>query len=544
MADVYCGFLKASVVLNSEFDEHSGLSGIYGNTKATGALSITGLLHLFVNDKVAVYLHGSGGKVLSESTFSVVRIATFSSVPGFYAALQQTQVVQPHGWTHLENWETGGTKGLFQMHTGFSPSVGRFCAILGGVYLFTANVNIESSQHATTYVLGIVSNSGFTVMERHISGTENCTSGFSSIFYLHRESCVELRIRQTSQGSLTVRSGSGFSGIFLGLRNDFPQFSATLLRPNQEAKLNGWNLLSGWSQNISRGNFQSDETTLKETSSTFESRESRLFLITATVNINVSLSGGEVPIHLLISVNGPPSGLTGNGGLFAGKTSNFGSQSLSVSGVVLLKKGDTVAVYVYKEDNTALSIDGHFGVSMVSYDWPGVAASLKENVPLTSSGWTAVTSWMAHGTTGLFSFDNAFSPASGKYRANLDGVYFVSCNAVFKGIGGGALSVLIAVDEVLDAGRGLYSHLSNPKHDVTINVAGSIKVSRGQNVSVFVRADDVSSWTVSKETGFSLVLIGAESFSATGFLASKHCAVFLVRDNESVNWKRSDCQSV
>ena len=67
----------------------------------------------------------------------------------------------------------------------------------------------------------------------------------------------------------------------------------------------------------------------------------------------------------------------------------------------------------------------------------------------------------------------------------------------------------------------LYALDENPKRLVTLNVAGSIELRKGQNVSVYVKTTASSSWNVSIETGFSVVLIGADSLATPGILAGK-----------------------
>ncbi|KAJ7318648.1 hypothetical protein OS493_037589 [Desmophyllum pertusum] len=202
----------------------------------------------------------------------------------------------------------------------------------------------------------------------------------------------------------------------------------------------------------------------------------------------------------------PPSGLTGNSGLSAVQSFSSGPSSLIVSGVVKLDKGDTVTVYIHSDANDIEMVDGLFCIFVVSYDWPG---------------WTKVAPWKTHSASGLFSFDNALFSANGVYRPHQEGTYFVSCNVIFNGGGKGNLSAVIAIDDVVDTGNGLYSLNENPKRVVTLNVAGSVRLKKSQNVSIYVKTTVSSSWNVAKETGFSVVLVGADSLSMTGFFAVK-----------------------
>ena len=216
---------------------------------------------------------------------------------------------------------------------------------------------------------------------------------------------------------------------------------------------------------------------------------------------------------MLVVIKDPPSGLTGNNGLLAGKTLSSSPGSSIVSGIVWLDKNDTVAVHVHSSSHDSEIVDGLFCVSVISYDWPGVTTTLTESIPLNTSGWTRVTTWKTHGVPGLFSFDNAFFPTSGIYHPRQEGTYFVSCNVILKGGGRGNLSVVIAIDDIIDTGNGLYSLNENPKRVVTLNVAGSIRLKKSQTVSVYVKNTISSFWDVSKDTCFSVMLIGADSLS-------------------------------
>ena len=519
MANATASFLKASLVINGELEEANGFQGVYGKTNLTETVSLSGFLRLYENDVLALYLYGSAGSLLRDSTFSVMQMSRIGAVPGFHAVLSRRQLIQPQVISRLESWRTSGTKGLFSMHTGTSPSVGLFCAILEGIYQFSSNINMESDIQFTDGIIALVLNSKITLAKRYLSGTKNYSSSISGMLQLNRGDCVEMRVKFTSGGHVTILSGSSFSGLFLGLKREFAQqFSASLLVQNKLGSHVGWDTADHWTINSSRRNFQSHEMILKTNHSTFIANDNGLFLVTALINVN---SSSRTSKHLLVAINDPPSGLTGNNGLSAAKTFSSSRGSLIVSGVVWLDKGDAVTVYVHSNSNDSDVADGLFCVSVISYDWPGVTVTLTESISLNTSEWTKVTTWKTHGVPGLFSFDNAFFPASGIFHPRQEGTYFVSCNVIFKGGGKGNLSVVIAIDDLIDTGNGLYALNENPKPVVTLNVAGSIRLKMSQTVSVYVKTTISSSWDVSYETGFSVMLIGADSLTTPGFFAGE-----------------------
>ena len=519
MANATRGFIKASLVINGELEETNGFEGVYGETTLRETVSLSGFLRLYENDVLALYLYGSKGSLLRDSTFSVMQMSRIGSVPGFHAVLSRDQAIQPQVMTHLESWRTSGTKGLFSMHSGTSPSVGLFCAILQGIYQFSSNINVESNNQLTDCIFAMVLNSKTTLVKRYSSGAKKYSTSISGMFHMNRGDCVELKTKILSGGHLKVLSGSSFSGLFLGIKREVAQrFSASFVAETQAGTNLGWNMVTNWAINNARRNFQSEDVILRTNQSTFVSNDNGLFLVTALININSSSRSSK---HLLVAVKDPPSGLTGNDGLSAGRTFSFTQGSLIVSGVVCLKKGGTLTVYVHSDVSDSGIVDGLFSVFGISYDWPGVAATLTESIPLNSPSWTRLTAWKTHSIPGLFSFDNAFFPSNGIYRPHQEGTYFLSCNVILRGGGEGNLSVVIAIDDIIDTGNGLYSVNENPKPVVTLNVDGSMRLKSSQTVSIYVKTTASSSWNVSKETGFSVALIGADSLSTPGFFAGE-----------------------
>ena len=509
------GFLIASLVINNDFEATSGIDGIFGNASLNGSLSLSGFLRLYQNDFLSLYLRGSGGTLLRDSTFSVLYMSSIGSVPGFHTLLSRDQIIQNQAKSRIENWRASGSKGLFVMRSGTSPSVGMFCAIIEGIHKFTSNINIESSGNATRCALYFELNSNVTLLRKFSSGGWKYSTGVSGVFYLYRGDCVELRIELIGADDLSLKSGSSFSGLFLGIKNDVDtQFSVTLPRGIISTGLNRME----YSNVIgSMRNFKSKTAYSSLNNNVFTCDSDGLFLVTALVNVNSTFSLQENSFRLLVSLSGNAGGSKKGQLIVATKSS--GTDSLIVSGVVELVKGVTVSVYVYCGNCDGVIIDGLFSVVMIPPDWPGVSASLNDTVNLELPGWTNLTRWKTSAVPGSFSFDNAFSSSDGVYRTRVDGTYFLSCNAIFNGQGKGNLSLIVAIDDNLDEGNGLFSLNENPNGDVTLNVAGSIKLRKNQSVSVFVATTEPKSWRISIDTSFFVALVGSESLYAPGLFA-------------------------
>ncbi|XP_067053159.1 uncharacterized protein [Acropora muricata] len=512
IANVRDGFLIASLVINNDFEATSGIDGIFGNASLNGSLSLLGFLRLYQNDFLSLYLRGSGGTLLRDSTFSVLYMSSIGSVPGFHTLLSRDQIIQNQVKSRIENLRASGSKGLFVMRSGTSPSIGMFCAILEGIHKFTSNINIQSKGNPTRCALSFQLNSNVTLLRKFSSGVWKYSIGVSGVFDLHRGDCVELQIEVISGGDLIVKSGSSFSGLFLGIRSAVDtQFSVTLPGGNIPV---GWNRMENWTMISSIRNFKSENAYSTLNNNVFTCDSEGLFLVTALVNVNSTFS-----FRLLVSVGG--SVRDSSSGQLIAWTKSSGVDSLIVSGVVELGKGVTVSVYIHCGDCDGVIIDGLFSVVMITPDWPGVSASLKDTVNLKLSGWTKLTRWKTSVVPGSFSFDNAFSPTDGVYRTRVDGTYFLSCNAIFIGQGKGNLSLIIAIDDSLNEGSGLFSHNENPRGDVTLNVAGSIRLIKNQTVSVFVATTEPKAWNISSDTGFSVALVGSECLYVPGLFAVK-----------------------
>lgn len=368
---------------------------------------MSGFLLLYENDVIACYLSGSAGVLLSDSTFSVMKMSRIGSVPGFHAVLSRDQVIEPHITSRLNYWRTSGSKGLFVMHSGTSPSVGLYCSIADVIHKFTSNINLESKTQSTSVDVSIVLNLNTTLVKRYSSGTNRYSTSVSGMFNLTRGDCVEMRIECTDEGLPVVLTGTSFSGLFLDQQMETNrQFSASLPSHNQLQMSPGWNKVQNWIVNYSKRNFPSLETILKNNHSKFMPDTSGVFIVVAVMNINASTES-QSDLRLLVSVTEPSSG---NSGLLAAYSFSSSLRSLIVSGLVSLNKGDSLSVYVYGDSRESDMVDGLFCVSAVPYDWPGVAASLTEAVPLNFPEWTKITKWKTNGVPGLFSFDNAFFP--------------------------------------------------------------------------------------------------------------------------------------
>ena len=510
--DALSSVVKVSIAVNLKFDDPNGLTARFGNTNSNGTVSLAGFLLLYENDVLSVAINGSEGTLLKFSTFSALRSSQIGTVPGFHAALSRSVEVSPSKKC-LKDWRTSATEGLFQTLTGFSPSTGRFCAIIDGIYKYASNINYESAQNERNSTISLVLNKESGPLVRYyFSGAGKHTDSIDGLLHLRKGDCIELHIHSENR----VLEDSSFSALYLGAKTkSIPAFSSRLGNCTQVVPSSSWQLISGWRDVSSQGYFESQSNILKNRT-TFEVTVSGLYVISALLNFEIS--GHHTNKIFGLVTTDQPSGADGGGGLLAVTTASVGNMSIIIRGVMSLSQGENLKVYFRQEGGAPIAIcyDNVFSVSLVTYDYPGVVATLNTEKRIEASDWIELTDWQTSEGYGGFPMYETSLTDGGRYQVFLDGTYFVSCNVIMKGIAYGSLEALIAVDQIVDPRNGLYYHDGNVKGNVTLNVMGSLKLRKSQNVSVFVRVEQSAPWTVRTETSFSVALIGAERLESEG----------------------------
>lgn len=234
------------------------------------------------------------------------------------------------------------------------------------------------------------------------------------------------------------------------------------------------------------------------------------------------IRGGRGSFNLLVK-SSVTSQLNGNAGLYTTlyNPDSSGHFSLSVSGLLQLSKGQHISVFIHSSfpDKWFIEPGSGFSIMKTRHYWPAANSYLNTKHAFTGEKWEEIGEWKQSGDEGAFSLGANFRSSTSRFSVSSPGVYFVSTNLLIRGKGTG-VSAVIAVDGHVSESNGLYATHANPPDTLTLNIAGSLNLQRGKNISVYVRSESNDSWEVLERSGFSVVFVG-KSFAVPGFHAVK-----------------------
>eukprot|EP00434_Breviolum_minutum_P026604 symbB.v1.2.023516.t1/scaffold2153.1/size87802/7 len=174
----------------------------------------------------------------------------------------------------------------------------------------------------------------------------------------------------------------------------------------------------------------------------------------------------------------------------------------------------------HARDFLAFSSTGNTETPLESF-----TAAKASDASYTASGWYEITGWTTSPAP-LFQSSSSFDANTGRYTAAKSGVYQVNCNLRLNNARGWYFRVLVAIQGDLDVNNGLHSIQGYPTKDYyTLSAGGTMSLTAGQTVSCWVYSQDDTSWSVSKESGFSLAFIGDQ---VTAFHAQKIASTHII----------------
>ena len=229
------------------------------------------------------------------------------------------------------------------------------------------------------------------------------------------------------------------------------------------------------------------------------------------------MRGGRGTFDLLVKSSGT-SRLNGNAGLYTTRYNpeQSGYFSLSVSGLLELSKGQYVSVFVHSSlpDKWFVEPGSRLSVMKTRHYWPAANSYLDSYHRTAGGKWEEIGNWRQT-EEGAFSFGTNFNSSSSRFVITSPGVYFVSTNLIIR-TNGTQVSAVIAIDGEANEDNGLYATLEYPSATSTLNIAGTLNLEQGQEVSVYVRSESNDAWEVLERSGFSTVFIG-KSFAVPSF---------------------------
>lgn len=248
------------------------------------------------------------------------------------------------------------------------------------------------------------------------------------------------------------------------------------------------------------------------------------------------MRGGRGTFDLLVKSSGT-SQLNGNAGLYSTRYNpeQSGYFSLSVSGLLELTKGQHVSVFVHSSVSDKWFVDpgSRLSVMKTRYYWPAANSYLDSYHRTTGSKWEEIGNWRQT-EEGAFSFGTNFNSGTSRFVITFPGVYFVSTNLIMR-TSSTQISAVIAIDGEANEDNGLHATLAYPPAISTLNIAGSLNLEQGQEVSVYVRTESNDTWEVLERSGFSTVFIG-KSFAVPSFHVVKGTQTTI----RTTNWVEID----
>lgn len=504
--------LKASIFINNDHNRKTGLTSFATNNSS---VTVTGLAQLGQGDSLSVYVEFDNGPtwtVFSESTFFAQLLYSLTNYPAFQAVLpRDSSDVAASTWHRAEGWTIS-----FEYRSGLSASIGSYCASCDGIYSIQGNILIESLKSLNGSVALFLANQT-VISEEYFNGGKHKSVGVGGVFQLKNGECIDVRTRSFVSPHKIIKS-SGFSLFYLGAQQLHAE-SNRLVTHASVISTAGLYDISGWTADGSNIFFESLPTKMMNNSMNYTVETQGNYLISALVNFKSSTEKNSESIQLLILINKHTSSTPSDASIVAKKPVSL-LTSLTINGVLFLSANDVITLCVYKDGGTPVIplADSRFSVAMIPKDWPGLSTTLKSDQVLSTQGWNELGNWETGNlVNGLFSFDNAFNTVSGRYVVPFEGTYIISCVINIKGSAKLPLEVMIAVNGKLDTTSALYSRQNSGRGLMAVPLTGTIRLSRGQHLSVFVYVTSGTSWKVGQQSSFTVSLIGAGRVDSQGF---------------------------
>ncbi len=112
--------------------------------------------------------------------------------------------------------------------------------------------------------------------------------------------------------------------------------------------------------------------------------------------------------------------------------------------------------------------------------------SLIFQLPQTSNNaWITVNTWNVDKAKGSFSETSSLSSSTGRYKAEISGIYHVSSNMIFSGQAS-FISLLISINDGQSKRNTLFSTKGDPAGKDALSVSGSLRLTKGQSSLIWL----------------------------------------------------------
>ena len=217
-------------------------------------------------------------------------------------------------------------------------------------------------------------------------------------------------------------------------------------------------------------------------------------------NVRMDNGGRGYYFKLLIALDGTKDSHNG----LSTMEGNMGSnnyRNMNVAGTLVMKANQYASIFVYTNGDNSWVLDDesgfgcHYLITKV-----GFHADLGKSYTF-NTGWHTFVGWRSSGSTTLYTMGNGFTAAG--YTAPSTGYYVCTANMRFDSSSSTGFYAVIAIDDDQNMNNGLSSvsgaRDSSNYRDLT--VAGTVRLRKGDSVSVHVYSANDNSWTVHSESG-------------------------------------------
>ena len=432
---------------------------------------------------------------------------------GFHADLNTSLRIRTKGkWVRLANWRTKGTVGIYKLGNSFNESTGEFTVSKDGYYYFSANIRMHGARSGFFRLLlsvnGSTSLRGLNALRGDNPKEDYFTLNLAGTLFLKKGQKVSLLVFASADADYTIHTESGFTGHYIG--STTVGFTAMLKsslryrnRTNQYIALPSWQ--SSFTGGFNTGAFN-------PSSGTFIAPKAGYYAFATTTrfdNANGNYS------RLILGINGKADPNNGMHTIDGRPYHKY--HTMFTTGIVRLKKGDRINVYVYSHSDADYTIHPETSFS-------GYFLSNQQGIGFQVDKSRSVTYRSAYGLNkiGLWhippgGFARGLNISTGVFIAPVEGYYRFSSNLRFDGLSAALLRVFIRINSGQGGDYGMQTTRgqTDPTY-FSLNLSGQVFLKKGDQVSLWMQAVRDVLFLVTHESGFSGYLIRATDADGDG----------------------------
>ena len=257
-----------------------------------------------------------------------------------------------------------GEPGLYDTNSLYAGSgSGTFRVPFKGVYYCSAQIRMDGASGSGIYRLGLgidgkmdSTNTGLSTVAGNKDSTNYRSMSVAGTAFLAANSTVSVQLTSSVDKSYTLSTESGFGcHLFRGRLG----FHADKADSTEYGK--GWSIVKNWSTKGSKLLYASPaKNGAPNPEGFYTASQDGYFACTAQIRLDSASSSGF--FRTILALNGDTSktkafvSIDGNKG-----STNY--RTMRVAGTVRMKKGDTVAVFVYSSSDTSYKVTSESGFS-------------------------------------------------------------------------------------------------------------------------------------------------------------------------------------